>query len=367
MSEPKDLSQLFTQFQIDATYQSAEPYGSGHINDTYLVKTQEPDHFDYIFQRINHTIFKDVPALMENIARVCAHLRSKLQAIPGANPDRETLTVIPTKAGQSYFVDEENCYWRVYIFLDETNSYDQVPNPEVAFEGGRAFGRFQCLLADLPEPPLNETIVHFHDVDYRLDLFLDAMRKDPKGRAASVGTEIEFVHARFEEMRTLNKLGAKDDIPFRVTHNDTKFNNVLLDKNDKGMCVIDLDTVMPGFVHYDFGDAIRIAGNKAAEDETDHRQIGIDMGLFEGFTKGFLAEVGGTLNQVEIDHLVFATKFMPFIIGLRFLTDYLDGDHYFKIKHEQHNLDRARCQFNLVRSIEENSAQMQAIVEDALS
>lgn len=367
MSDAQNLSALFDQFTIDATYASAEPYGSGHINDTFLVKTVEDDHFDYIFQRINHTIFKDVPALMENISRVCGHLRDKLSAITGANPDRETLTVIPTKGGQSYFLDGAGNYWRVYIFLDHTKFYDLVPNAHVAYEGGRAFGRFQRLLADLPAPPLNETIMHFHDVDHRLDLFLDAMRRDPLGRAAQVGSEIEFVEVRFEAMRALNKLAAAGQIPLRVTHNDTKFNNVLLDENDKGLCVIDLDTVMPGFVHYDFGDAIRIAGNTAVEDETDHAKIGIDMTLFEGFTKGFLAEVASELNPVELEYLVFATQLMPFIIGLRFLTDYIDGDNYFKIKHQHHNLDRARCQFHLVRSIEENADQMQAVVDAALA
>jgi hypothetical protein len=266
-TEQKDLSDLFSKFKIKETYLSSEPYGSGHINDTYLVKTKESlesqksqnnlnkniKYFDYIFQRINHNIFKNVLELMSNISRVTSHLRAKLLNIPGANPDRETLTVINTHEDQPFYQDELGNYWRVYIFLDHTHSYDQVTDPKIAYEGGVAFGKFQKLLADIPAPPLFETIKNFHDIDSRFNLFTQALNKDIKNRAKDLEPEINYVKSRYETMRTILKLGAEGKIPLRVTHNDTKFNNVLLDQNDKGLCVIDLDTVMPGYVHYDFG------------------------------------------------------------------------------------------------------------------
>ncbi len=357
------IQQICDQFQIDGTFSKGYPYGSGHINDTYKVETVEIDKFDYILQRVNHHVFKDVPGLMENVERVTSHIRKKMEGIEGTNPDREVLTVIPTNDGQPYHKDQEGNFWRMYIFIWDNKSYDLVDSPEKAYQGGRMFGTFQALLADLPGKPLNETIVNFHNIEWRLETFEETLEKDPKGRAKDIPEEIKFVRDRAEEMKTILNLGREGKIPLRITHNDTKFNNVLLDQDDKGLCVIDLDTVMPGYVHYDFGDSIRTSTNTAAEDEADLSKVEMDINLFEGYAKGFLEQTKDTLNEVEIDHLAFSGKLFPYIIGLRFLTDFVDGDNYFKIHHEGHNLQRARAQFKLLQSMERQYGEMKAIIE----
>ena len=357
-----DLKNIVSNFRITGTYTNGAPYGSGHINDTFKIDTKEADQFNYILQRVNHPVFKDVPGLMENVLRVTQHIRKKLESVPGANPDREVLTVIPTLNGASYHVDQEGNFWRMYIFIWDNNSYDMVDSPEKAFEGGRMFGKFQSMLADLPGKPLNDTIPNFHNITWRLDMFTEVLGKNPMKRAGLIREEIEFVQSRAEEMKTILHLGEAGKIPLRITHNDTKFNNVLLTKEDKGLCVIDLDTVMPGYVHYDFGDSIRTSTNTGNEDDKDLSAIEMNIDLFEGYAKGFLQETKETLNKVEIDHLAFAGKLFPYIIGLRFITDYVDGDNYFKIHHEHHNLQRAKAQFKLLTSMERQYANMQEIV-----
>ena len=358
-----NIEQVVSNFRIAGSYLSGAPYGTGHINDTFKVLTKEPDAFDYILQRVNHHVFKDVPGLMENVLRVTSHIRSKLEAIPGSNPDREVLTVIPTHDGAAYHKDEAGNFWRMYIFISDNRSYDLVDSPDKAYQGGRMFGRFQSMLADLPGKPLNETIPNFHNIAWRLDTFEATLKRNPVQRAGLVQAEIDFVLERAEEMKTVLRLGAAGEIPLRITHNDTKFNNVLLDQSDKGLCVIDLDTVMPGYVHYDFGDSIRTSTNTGREDDPDLDKVEMNIDLFEGYAKGFLAETKDTLNQAEIDHLAFSGKLFPYIIGLRFLTDYVDGDNYFKIHHEHHNLQRARAQFKLLTSMERQYDQMRKIVD----
>ena len=358
-----NLQNICKNFQFSGTFSRAYPYGSGHINDTYKVETTEEDEYDYILQRVNHHVFKDVPGLMENVERVTSHIRKKLEGSEGTNPDREVLTVIPTMEGNAYFKDDEGNFWRMYIFIWDNKSYDLVDSPEKAYEGGKMFGKFQAALADLPGKPLNETIPNFHNIEWRLDTFEETLKRDPAGRASSIPEEIKFVRDRAEEMKTILNLGRKGKIPLRITHNDTKFNNVLLDQNDKGLCVIDLDTVMPGYVHYDFGDSIRTSTNTAAEDESDLSKVEMDISLFEAYARGFLEQTKDTLNEIEIDHLAFAGKLFPYIIGLRFLTDYIDGDNYFKIKHQGHNLQRARAQFKLLQSMERQYGDMREIIE----
>jgi len=357
-----DLQKIIGQFNIAGTVSAIAPYGSGHINDTYLIETKEPEAFDYILQRINHKIFTNVPALMDNIQRVTKHIRLKLEALPGADPDREGLTLIPAIDGKNYYQDTEGSYWRVYIFISDNRSYDIVDSPEKAYQGGKMFGKFQAMIADLPGGPLYEIIPNFHNIERRLETYRATLGKDPVGRAASVKAETAFVLERTEEMGTILKLGREGRIPLRITHNDTKFNNVLLDGNDKGLCVIDLDTVMPGYVHYDFGDSIRTSTNTGAEDDADLSRVEMDIRLFEGYTKGFLEETRNTLNPVELDNLALSGKLLPYMIGLRFLTDYVNGDHYFKIKHEHHNLQRARAQFKLLTSMERQFGEMREIV-----
>ncbi len=357
-----DLREIFNQFDADGTYLNGEPYGSGHIHDTFRIETAEKEKDNYILQRLNDKIFKNIPELQHNIERVTIHLREKLSSVPGSDIKRECLRLIPAKNGNSWIIDKNGSYWRMYLFISNHRSYNIVDTPGKAFEGGKAIGRFQAMLADLPGEPLFETIPFFHDIEKRLGTFGRILKEDPAGRAAKIAAETDFVLKRAEEMKIILKLGREGKIPVRITHNDTKFNNILLDENDKALCVIDLDTVMPGYVHYDFGDAIRTAANIAAEDEKELSRVKMDINLFEAYASGYLSETKETLNPVEIDYLAFAPRLITFTIALRFLTDYIDGDNYFKIHHEHHNLQRARAQFRLVESMEEQYAGMQEII-----
>ncbi len=285
-------------------------------------------------------------------------------SVPGSDIKRECLILIPARDGKSWILDEAGNYWRMYIFISNHRSYNIVDSPDKAIEGGKAIGRFQAMLSDMPGEPLHETIPKFHDIENRLMIFENKIKEDPAGRVASVQWEIGQYRSRGEEMKTILKLGREGKIPLRITHNDTKFNNILLDENDKALCVIDLDTVMPGYVHYDFGDAIRTVTNTAAEDEKDLTKIRMDINLFKAYASGYLSETGGTLNQVEKEYLAFAPKLITYTIGIRFLTDYIDGDNYFKIHHEDHNLQRSRAQLKLVMSMEEQYEEMQKIISE---
>ncbi len=357
-----DIKTLMSNFQIMGSYESGMPYGTGHINDTFKIETRENNRPDYLLQKVNHNVFRNVPALMQNIDRVTKHIRQKLLEIPGSDPEREGLTLVPARDNNIFYVDDLGNYWRVYIFISNNRSYDIVDSPEKAYEGGKAFGQFQAMLADLPGEPLNETIPDFHNISKRLETFYHTLDQDTENRAHLVKEELEFVNTRAEEMKLIHKLGDEGKIPMRISHNDTKFNNVLLDENDKKLCVIDLDTVMPGYIHFDFGDSIRTTTNTGAEDEKDLARVNMDIALYEAYTKGFLEETAIFMNKFETDNLAFAGKLFPFIIGLRFLTDYIDGDNYFKIHHEHHNLQRTRAQFSLLKSMENQFTDMQAIV-----
>lgn len=357
-----DLIEIFGHFTAEGTFLTGEPYGSGHIHDTFRVQTSESDKDNYILQRLNNKIFKDIPKLQNNIERVTVHLHEKLQKIPGSNIKRECLTLIPAKDGKSWIIDKDGNYWRMYIFISNHRSYNIVDNPDKAFEGGKAIGRFQAMLADMPGDPLVETIPKFHDIENRLEILNQKIKEDPEGRVASLPEEIKEYLSRSEEMKTILKLGRAGKIPLRITHNDTKFNNILLDENDKALCVIDLDTVMPGYVHYDFGDAIRTVTNTAAEDEKDLSKVEMNISLFEAYARGYLSETGSTLNEVEKEYLAFAPKLITYTIGIRFLIDYIDGDNYFKIHHPLHNLQRTRAQMKLIMSMEKQYGEMQKII-----
>ncbi|HBH84537.1 MAG: hypothetical protein A2X05_17210 [Bacteroidetes bacterium GWE2_41_25] len=357
-----DLKEIFGYFTPEGTYLEGEPYGSGHIHDTFRVQTSESDKDNYILQRLNNKIFKDIPQLQNNIERVTVHLNKKLQLIPGSNLKRECLTLIPAKDGKSWIIDKDGNYWRMYIFISDHRSYNIVDNTDKAFEGGKAIGRFQAMLADMPGGPLAETIPKFHDIENRLETLNRKIKEDPAGRVASLTEEIKEYLSRSEEMKTILKLGRSGKIPLRITHNDTKFNNILLDENDKALCVIDLDTVMPGYVHYDFGDSIRTVTNTAAEDEKDLSKVEMNISLFEAYASGYLSETGKTLNEVEKEYLAFAPKLITYTIGVRFLTDYIDGNNYFKIHHPLHNLQRTRAQMKLVMSMERQYEEMQKII-----
>ena len=361
-----NVAEVFKHFQVKGDFLEAQPYGSGHINDTYLVRTQQHAP-DYILQRVNHNIFKNVPMLMDNIVRVTEHIRHKLMQLPGHNPARETLTVIRAIDDKPYYQDPEGNFWRLYIFIDHCQTYDIVDSPAKVFEGGRAFGQFQNLLADLPGGPLFETIPNFHNIALRLERLEKAALEDVAKRSHEVKAELDFVRELSDSMQTILKLGQAGKIPQRVTHNDTKFNNVLIDNaTGKGLCVIDLDTVMPGYVQYDFSDSIRTATNTAAEDEKDLSKVSMNLELFSAYTRGFLSQVKSALNETEIAQLAPCASLLPYTIGVRFLTDYLEGDHYFKTHFPGHNLQRARAQFQLTRSIKSQLPQMHAVVEQVL-
>ena len=361
-----DLKEIFGQFTAEGTYLSGELYGSGHIHDTFRVQTKESDKDDYILQRLNNKICKNIPELQNNIERVTVHLSQKISKIPGSDIKRECLALIPSKDGKSWIVDKDGNFWRVYIFISNHRSYNIVDSNDKAFEGGKAIGRFQAMLADMPGGPLFETIPKFHDIENRLLILNQKIKDDPAGRVSGLKEVIHEYLSRGEEMKTILKLGRAGKIPLRITHNDTKFNNILLDENDKALCVIDLDTVMPGYVHYDFGDAIRTATNTAAEDEKDLSKVEMNISLFESYAEGYLSETGKTLNDTEKEYLAFAPKLITYTIGVRFLTDFIDGDNYFKIHHEMHNLQRTKAQLKLVMSMERQYGDMQKIIRKLL-
>jgi Ser/Thr protein kinase RdoA (MazF antagonist) len=356
------LEEIFDSFKADGSYLSGEPYGSGHIHDTFRVETAEKDKDDYILQKLNNKVFKNIPELQNNIERVTIHLKNKLSLIPGSDIKRECLSLIPSKEGKSWIVDKEGNFWRMYIFISRHRSYNIVDSPDKAFEGGKAIGRFQAMLSDMPGGPLFETIPWFHNIEKRLDTFNLKIKENPAGRVDSVREEIDHFLKRAEEMKIILSLGREGKIPVRITHNDTKFNNILLDENDKALCVIDLDTVMPGYVHYDFGDAIRTAANPASEDETDLSKVKVDIERFRAYSEGYLSETGNTLNDTEKEYLAFAPRLITYTIALRFLTDYIDGDNYFKIHYKGQNLQRARTQLKLVMSMEEQYEEMRRII-----
>ena len=357
-----EFSEIISNFQIEGEIINVEAYGSGHIHETFRLKNKKSDLNDYLLQKINTKIFKSVSNLMSNIQLVTSHLRKKVSEIPGSDVDNEVLTLILTTTGQNYYAHDDGSCWRMYLFLKGTQSYDLVENEKQAYEGGTAYGRFQSLLADLDASRLYEILPDFHNINYRLNLFQEAIDRDPFNRVKQVGREIDIVRAKQEKMMTILKMGENGLIPLKTTHNDTKFNNVLLNQNNVAQCVIDLDTIMPGYVAYDFGDAIRTIVNTATEDEKDLVKIGVDMQLFESFTKGFIREANKDLCTAEIESLAHGCLLLPFLIGLRFLTDHIDGDNYFRIHFPGHNRQRARSQFRLAEKIEEQFPRLQSII-----
>lgn len=333
-------------------------YGNGHINDTYIVYAQP----SYILQRINKAVFTDPPAVMENILGITEYLREKIKSA-GGNPDRETLNLIRTTDGKPYYMDENGEYYRVYKFIENARSYDLVESPEQLYQAAKAFGRFQNMLADYPTDKLNETIVDFHNTKVRYEQFKAALANDKAGRAKEVAAEIQFVLDREGDAGVIVDGIADGRIPLRVTHNDTKLNNVMLDNDTgEGVCVIDLDTVMPGSLLYDYGDALRFGGSTGAEDEKDLDKICFSVENFEAFTRGFMEELP-SMTEEERKLLPFSIKLMTLECGSRFLADYLNGDVYFKTHYPEHNLDRCRTQLKLVADIEAKMDTLNAIVE----
>lgn len=343
------------KFQTKGAALSCEPYGNGHINATYLVKTDEEQ---YILQRINHHIFQDVPGLMRNVERVTAFLAEK-------DPDpRHSLHLVPAKDGAAY-VEAEGEFYRMYDFVHDSICLDAPETDEDFYQSAVAFGSFQRQLADFPANELSETIPRFHDTPNRYRALRAAIEKDALGRAASCREEIEFALTREADAAVMMNLLAAGELPLRVTHNDTKLNNVMLDaKTRKPLCVIDLDTVMPGLAANDFGDSIRFGANTGAEDEKDLKKISLSLARYEAFARGFLEACGKALTPKEIETLPWGAKLMTLECGVRFLTDYLEGDTYFRIHRPEHNLDRTRTQFALVADMEKKWTQMCDIVKE---
>jgi len=360
-----DLKSIFSRFRGEGTFLEGKSFGPGHIHDTFRIITAEQECDNYILQRLNSNVFRDIPGLQENMERVTGHLRNKIAAIPGSDLKRECLTLVPDReTGRSFITDSEGRFWRMFIFISDHRSYEKVDSEHKAFEGGRIIGRFQAMLADLPGKPLHETIPDFHNIASRLDAFHRVISLDPAGRVASVRSEIAEITRREEEMKTIIRLGAAGKIPIRITHNDTKFNNILFDRDDRALLIIDLDTVMPGYVHYDFGDAIRTAANRAEEDAEDLSTVSMDINIYRAYAEGFLSETRNTLNAAEIEYLPFAPKLLTYIMATRFLTDFIDGDNYYKIRHPLHNLQRTRAQIALLRSMEAQYGDMVQIIKN---
>lgn len=360
-----EQQEIIRQFAVEGSIVNVCEHGNGHINRTYLAETERNGRRKkYIFQQINTEIFRDVDQLMENITNVTSFLRKKIQAA-GGDPERETLQVIPTKEGKNYFRDGDRFY-RMYQFITDSVSLDMVRTPRDFYESAVAFGNFQALLADYPAATLHETIPDFHNTVKRFSAFRSALEADVCGRAAKVQPEIAFLTQREQELSLLVDLSGKQELPLRVTHNDTKLNNIMIDKETgRGICVIDLDTVMPGLSLYDFGDSIRFGANTAAEDEIDLQKVSLDLNLYELYVKGYLTGCRGSLTEKELSLLPMGAKLMTMECGIRFLTDYLSGDTYFRIHRPDHNLDRCRTQFALAADMERKWQQMQDITEKA--
>ncbi len=358
---PAYLPDILRQFPLAGQPRSTAPYGSGHINDTFVVhcETGGAAPKRYIVQRINHHIFKNVPALMENVQRVTAHLAAK------DGPGSRALALVAAHDGRPVIRDETGGWWRVYHFIEGAHTVDRVTNEAEAREAAAAFGDFQAKLADLPGGRLQETIPNFHHTRSRFENFRRAVTADQAGRAATVRAEIDFAFSRERDADVLLNLLAKGEVSERVTHNDTKINNVMLDDTThRAVAVIDLDTVMPGLPLYDFGEMMRTSASSTAEDDPNPENMRLVLPYFRVLVEGYLASaVGHVLNAAERAHLGFAGKLMTYENGLRFLTDYLQGDTYYKIAHPHHNLDRCRTQFALVSDIEARQDEIRRILD----
>jgi Ser/Thr protein kinase RdoA (MazF antagonist) len=358
-----DVRAISALFQMRADFVEAQSFGSGHINDTYCAwYDQAGVRIRYIHQRLNHHVFKNPVQVMENVARVTGHALARLLADGHPEAHRRTLTCIPALDGRPYAFDAEGNLWRTYPFIERARGYDEIECDEQAYQAARAFGAFQKLTADLSGERLHETIPDFHHTPKRLEALEAAIASDLAGRAATVPAEITFARTRAADCSRITNLIASGKIPERVTHNDTKLNNVLLDETTaEGICVIDLDTTMPGSALYDFGDMVRTAAPTTREDDADLDRIGVRLDRFEALVKGYLS-AADFLNEHELAHLAFSGKLITLELGIRFLTDYLNGDSYFKTSRPGHNLDRCRNQFAFVTALEKNMDTMEEIV-----
>ena len=358
------LENLISQFQIVAEFVEGHAWVKGHINDTYIITCQQGGSpIRYILQRINHDVFHQPAVVMQNVKATTEHLRKKISEESSVDLTRRTMTIVPTRGGAPYYQDIKGNYWRAYVFIERVNSSHTAEKPEQAEQVGRAFGLFQKRLADLPTEKIQETIPQFHNGALRFEALKQAINEDKQGRANKIHDEIDFCKKNKDIIHTFSSAIKEGKLPVRITHNDTKIDNVLLD-NETGevMCIVDLDTVMPGLVHYDFGDMVRTLTSPADEDDRNLNNVTMRMNFFEALSKGYLSEANSFLNKTEKDYLAVAGKVITFQLGLRFLTDYLNGDLYFRAHRDEQNLDRARVQFKLVEKMIENEAAMKSLI-----
>lgn len=358
------LSQVLNRFCVRGKFRYALPLRTGHINDTHLVHMEGgSQHPEYVLQRINSDIFKNVGQLMENIWRVTSHLQQKIDDDSYSGEKLGTLQLVKTTDDQLFCKDTNGNCWRCFVYCRHNTSDCTQITPAIAAEGGRALGVFQSMLADLPVDTLHQTIPDFHNLSSRLTQFNTAIQKNPCNRVAEVAAEIEAINCRVEDMLLVHRLGEEGKIPLRITHNDTKFNNILFDDQEKAICLVDLDTVMPGYVHFDFGDAIRTLASTTGEDDPEIEEIDLDLDLYKSFAQGYLKVMKGVLTSAEIVTLAFSARLMTYIMAVRFLTDYLLGDTYYKTDYPAHNRVRTLNQLALLEAMEANRENMESIIE----
>lgn len=363
--EASALKNIIEAFPFNGELTSIESTDTGLINSTYMLTFSDGNQdFQYVLQKINTNVFKKPDELMSNIMNVTGFLRNKIN-LSGGNAARETLTFLYTKDNSPYYLDENGGCWRSYIYISKCYTCDKIDSEVKAFRSGKAFGKFQRMLSDYPAANLFETIPHFHDTPSRYSDLKNAVDENLSGRLQKIQAELSFALDREKDASKLVDLAAEGKIPMRVTHNDTKINNVLFDSiTNEAICVIDLDTIMPGLSLYDFGDSIRSGAVTSDENEQSLNKYGLDINLFKSYTEGFLSEAGHALNEEEIANLAFSAKLMTLECGVRFLTDYLNGDTYFKTEYPEHNLVRCRTQFKLVEDIEKHMDEMNECVNE---
>ena len=352
----KDLLSIVSKFKVQGTVEEIKPLGAGLINDTYKVNTKEADAPDYVLQRINHAIFQNVEMLQSNIAAVTSHIRKKLTEAGETDIDRKVLSFLETGEGKTYWFDGDS-YWRVMVFIPRAKTYETV-NPEYSNYAGQAFGNFQAMLADIPET-LGETIPDFHNMEFRLRQFHEAVAANPAGRLEEVKDLVEEIEKRAEAMCIQERLYREGQLKKRTNHCDTKVNNMMFDADsDKVLCVIDLDTVMPGFVLSDIGDFIRTGANTGAEDDENLDNVNVNMEIFKAYTRGYMEKAKAFLTPTEIKLLPYGGRLLTYMQTVRFLTDYINGDTYYKIHSPKHNLIRTKAQFKLLQSLEAHAEEM---------
>jgi thiamine kinase-like enzyme len=359
----KQLVNILEQFELTDRAVSVTPFGNGHINDTLKVTTDKGEE-KYILQRINHHIFTNVDMLQNNIHKVTSHIRKKQEEKGEDDIDRKVLTFLPAKDGKFYYFDGDS-YWRVCLFIPRSKSYEEV-TPELSCEAGKAFGNFQSMLADIPEGALGETIPNFHNMEFRLQQFRDAIKENAAGRLDEVTELVAEIEKRAKAMCIQEDLYREGKLKKRINHCDTKVNNVMFDEDGKALCVIDLDTVMPGFVLSDIGDFIRTGANTGAEDDENPDNITVDMDIFQAYTRGYMETAQSFLTPLEISLLPYGGRLLTYMQTVRFLTDYINGDTYYKTHRPKHNLHRTKAQFKLLQSLEANMDKMNSFMKQWL-